>query len=290
MPWLLLTIASAFLKTITEIMRKRLLLKRVNAFSVALLTGGIASVLLPLVFWSQADFTFSEKTFQLLIVQAILNCITFYIILEGFRRWDASRASPMANFSPLFAALLGFLVLGEMLSITQFAGIGLIVIGSLFLEGHGIHWRKWLSKREDRQTFLMIIGGAALWSVHMLIAKIVLQEINVYTNAIVFTWLYTGFYIAWLAVRKPLQGNVFQSLRKHHKQFVILVIFDYAHYLLLLAALAIPGAMLSLIAPIHRINSIFTVLIGGKLLKEKYVLKRALATVIMIAGVWFIAS
>ena len=61
---------------------------------------------------------------------------------------------------------------------------------------------------------------------------------------------------------------------------------DFSYY----QALAVPAALVSLIVPILRLSSLFTVIIGGEIFHEKHLIRKIIACLIMVLGAILIVS
>lgn len=74
--------------------------------------------------------------FQASVAIVVLGIVTTVLamaaLLRGIKQIGASRASIISTFEPVATALLGFMVLGEMLSARQIAG-GLVVLAGVFI-------------------------------------------------------------------------------------------------------------------------------------------------------------
>jgi len=122
---LLATIAWA---TTAIVMRKYL--KDVNAGVITFYRFSIASI----VFIVYLQFTSSiilSNVYQFFVgVIVAVGTILYY---EGLKRIKAAQVSALELSSPFFAVLLGFLVLGEIVTIMQLFGLFLLILGVYFL-------------------------------------------------------------------------------------------------------------------------------------------------------------
>src|SRR3989338_5027817 len=114
--------------TTAIVMRKYL--KDVNAGVLTFYRFSIASI----VFIVYLLFTSSivlSNAYQILVGVIVgAGTILYY---EGLKRIKAAQVSALELSTPFFAALLGFLVLGEIVTIMQMFGIFLLIVGIYFL-------------------------------------------------------------------------------------------------------------------------------------------------------------
>ena len=77
----------------------------------------------------------AEAAWWTLIALVVFSTVLpLFLMAEGVRRVGAAQASLISTIGPPATALMAYELSGEILSISQFAGIGLIVIGVLALE------------------------------------------------------------------------------------------------------------------------------------------------------------
>ena len=83
--------------------------------------------------WENINLT--EAAWWTLIALVVFSTVLpLYLMAEGVRRVGAAKASLISTIGPPATALMAYELTGEILSISQFAGIGLVVIGVLALE------------------------------------------------------------------------------------------------------------------------------------------------------------
>ena len=71
----------------------------------------------------------------ILYLGALVNVLAYFLYNYGLSRIPASRVSPYVNLIPVFSMLLGWLLLDERLTLTQYLAAGLVFGGTL--AGHG---------------------------------------------------------------------------------------------------------------------------------------------------------
>jgi len=127
---LLATVAWA---TTAIVMRKYL--RELDAGVITFYRFSIASVIF-IVYLSLKSSLVLSNIYQILIGVIVgAGTILYY---EGLKRIKAAQVSAMELSTPFFAALLGFLILREMVTVMQIAGMALLFVGVCFL-----------SKKED---------------------------------------------------------------------------------------------------------------------------------------------
>jgi drug/metabolite transporter (DMT)-like permease len=122
---LLATVAWA---TTAIVMRKYL--RELDAGVVTFYRFSIASVIF-IVYLSLRSSLVLSNIYQILIGVIVgAGTILYY---EGLKRIKAAQVSAMELSTPFFAALSGFLILGELVTVMQIAGMVLLFVGVCFL-------------------------------------------------------------------------------------------------------------------------------------------------------------
>ncbi len=122
---LLATVAWA---TTAIVMRKYL--RELDAGVITFYRYSIASVIF-IVYLSLKSSLVLSNIYQILIGVIVgAGTILYY---EGLKRIKAAQVSAMELSTPFFAALLGFLILGEIVTVMQIAGMALLFVGVCFL-------------------------------------------------------------------------------------------------------------------------------------------------------------
>ncbi|MEZ0361611.1 MAG: EamA family transporter [Hydrogenobacter sp.] len=110
----------------------KLVLKEGVPPSVALifhnLSACIIALLITIILGER--LTLNPKQLSLAFLGGFLSgFLGLYLFFLALRHGDVSIISPIASTSPLWSALFAYIVLGEKLSFTKFAGILLIIAG-----------------------------------------------------------------------------------------------------------------------------------------------------------------
>jgi drug/metabolite transporter (DMT)-like permease len=121
---LLVLISTIGWATTAIVMRKYL--KHLNAGIITFYRFLLASIFF--IFYFSITWTMIElNIFQILIgIIVAIGTISYYF---GLKRIKAAQVSGLELSAPFFAAILGFLILGEQLTIIQIFGIILLLVG-----------------------------------------------------------------------------------------------------------------------------------------------------------------
>jgi drug/metabolite transporter (DMT)-like permease len=222
----------------------------------------------------------------LVLAKAALVTLSWVLTFFALKHLPISLASPVRASAPLFTLLGAVVMFGERPSARQGLGIAVILfaywIFSLIGRTEGIHFSRnaWVWS-----LFLGTLVGAASG----LYDKYLLQTAHLPALAMQF-W--------FSAYNTVLQGLIVVFLwwprRAQHTPFRWRWTIAAVGLLLLLAdalyfhALAMPGALVSVISTLRRTNVVLSFAIGSLLFGERYRLRKAMALGGVILGVFLI--
>jgi len=107
-------------------------------------------------------------------INIILNLFADVCFLLSVQAAPLSVTVPLLSFTPLFASLGSWLILGEQLTVSQWAGMALIVVGAVWLtrqSGHPLHAAN--QSQLNKAVALMILT-ALFWAIAPVLDKICL--------------------------------------------------------------------------------------------------------------------
>jgi drug/metabolite transporter (DMT)-like permease len=125
---LLVLIATLAWTTTAIVMRKYL--KDLDAGVLTFYRYGIGSIIFIVYLMCTSSLILSNWYQIILGVIAGVGTILYY---HGLKRIKAAQVSALELSTPFFAVVLGFIILGEKVTIMQFSGILLLVLGVYFL-------------------------------------------------------------------------------------------------------------------------------------------------------------
>lgn len=289
MMWFTYAVISAFLGSLSAIIEKKIL-TRVHAldFSIAL---AYATALSSLPFLISGEWrTIAPSTIGLIFIISLLAAFAFIGVMRGVRHLDISTSSPLLLLSPFLTTLFAYLILGETLTLLQLFGMGLLAVGIYILETkHLFRFREfWENTTKDRYT-RYILFGLFLYGLSSVGDRVVLGQLHVDPK----------FYIALLQFFLAIQftgialyyrGSILLPLRTMKSEWrmvVVVAILATLHRYLQAEATAL--AAVGLVVAVKRSSSLFTTIIGGELFRERDLLRKSIACMIMIGGVFLIA-
>lgn len=287
MEWYWLALISAVLSALAAILQKKVLFG-ISAlrFSliVSLFIALFSSLLLKYAAFDKVNFA----SLTVLFIKSIINASAFLCIMISLKHLELSRTLPVLASSPMIVALLAFIFLGESLSITEVAGMTLIVSGTYILE---------LKKDENlinpfrifvqSKYHRIILTALLLMSVTSILDKLLLTKFKLppITFLVIQNYFFMIlFFIIWKVNRiNNNQEKLFSGLQLNIVLTIILiavVTIGYRWTQIESTKLAPVGLVISL----KRLSVLFAVVIGAKLFKEENYFRKVIATIFIVSG------
>jgi len=287
MNWLIFALGAAFLSSLAAIINKEVLFKEHSTEFSATFAFIIVLISLPMIPW--VEFNLSIKVWSLIFSTAFFAAVGFLMIIKALKYMDISIASPLRNFGPAILLIVAFFSLGEKIAPLQILGILILVLGAYVLE---INLKKhdlleplkyiWKSKY-IHFVFISMMS----YAISSVFGKYTLNFIKPFTLVFFEQIFIAVLLLSFLAAKFDGLHGVKHGIKKFGWMIVMAAVFTISYRLLQTEAMAITSV--SLVIPIKRLDTLFSTLIGGKILKEHGLKIRFLACIVMILGATLIA-
>lgn len=284
--WYLFALGAAIFTSFAAVIEKKALLKEhALEFSTVL---AIINVILSVSFIHLLDFNFPTNFWYLIIISGILAGIAFLLVAKAVRHMEISMVSPMLVFAPVFVLILSILFINETASSKQFIGVGLMVIGLYYLETHKhdllAPFKTIIKSRYIHLIFLALL----LYAFSAIMERYMLRDglINIFTLLFLSQIVVAVVLIVLIFIQHDGLKGIKHGFKSAGKWIFLVAIFTVVYRLLQNQAVSMESAFL--VSPIKRLSTIFVILLGGELFHEKHVVKKLIATVIMLIGIYFV--
>jgi drug/metabolite transporter (DMT)-like permease len=291
MDWYIIAFLSAIFSALAAIGQKKILFTmEALDFSLILsvVNGVIAFSLIPIITFEEL----SALSLLILYGKTILGAIAFLFIMLAIKNLEISGALPLMVLTPVFVALSAYIIIGESLSVSGISGLGLLLLGIYILETS-----RSASLLESFKIFKIskykhyLVYAIILFTISSLLDKFLLKNYQLAPTSFLFfqqIFLAINFIIIFLVKGrelKPLLNSITPKLF-----FLILIIsfFTIGYRYSLLEAMKI--APIALVLSIKRTSIFFATLIGGKIFSEHAIVKKSVATILMLIGVYLIIT
>lgn len=225
------------------------------------------------------------EALALIFLAALLSSLGFLFTARAVRHMELSVSSPLMVLAPAFTAVLALMFLRENLNIFQWSGIGVITFGSYVLQLESDQKLADPLKAFATSKYIhYLLLGLIFYSFASLIDRYTLFTLKVEVAAymafvflfmaVVFLGMISFYYDGFKGIR--------HGMEKSGKYLITISLLTLAYSLARLLA-----TKLYLIGPvitIRRTSSLFTTIIGGEIFKEKDLLRKSIACLVMIVG------
>lgn len=286
MTWFYLAFISAVFSALAAISEKKVLFK-LDAVDFSFLVS-LTTLILSIPFFFNAPLDVNISTpLLILFVKAILSAIAFLCVMLAIKNLEISEALPLLALSPGLVAILGVLLIGDALVINEWIGLLLMLIGTYILE---------LRKGDQNvlapfksllrfQKYKYVFFALVLFSITSLIDRVLLKDYKLppYTFMAYQQLFFAVIFSAMIIFRKKKIREVFKPLNRNILFLILLIsIFTVVYRYTQIEATKI--AAVALVLSVKRLSVLMAIIIGGRLFKESNVLKRVIATTIILGG------
>jgi drug/metabolite transporter (DMT)-like permease len=288
MDWLYITLLCAISLACADALTKATLADysaRELAFVRLSMTGFVTAPLLlsqpfpslPVVFW----------LWMLFIVP--LEILAMLLYNKAIRDYPLKETLPYLAFTPVFATLIGYLLLGESLTVEGLLGILLVVMGAWLLnfrQASLTAWRSWmapLAHSFQHRGSLLMIAVALLYSFTAVGGKGAMQYMA--------PELFGPFYFLVVGlVLIPLLGLARRDRLKRiwRRPGPVLGVAGLMGLMLVSHFIALQMVEVAYMIAVKRTSLLFGILFGAFLFKEQGLSSSLLAAMVMLCGVGLI--
>ncbi len=301
MSWLIIALASSAFMGMVSISDKVVIHKYCNTPLTLLLLIGITQTTVgtvSLIFSGIPDEATLATTGSA-IGSGILSGLAAFFSQRVLYRQEVSRTIPITQSAPIFTALLALLILGESISIIQWGGIIVAVLGcaSISMSVDNENHRGVVMHR----SFYVLMLSAFLFGASTVIGKIALESLPIlYTHGLRTITL--GLLMLSFSLRPAPYNDIKSLVSARSPAFLLVAVNDFvtaqAGLIMMLWALSIGPA--SLVGAVSGTRALFTVLysIGitkifinalGEDISTGSVLIKLLSTLLIVGGITALA-
>lgn len=283
MPWYVLAFASAVFFGLYQVSEKKALTKEHSLVFLLASSLLMLAISLPMAPLGYVEIVSYDLLFYIFI-KCLFAVLFFHFCAKALRHMDVSEFSPLLNLNILLLFIPAVLFLGERPSIINFLGATLIVLGAYLVElkdGWKLHLKKILKNKYIHYVMFALVFGvlAATMDKFVLVKSVDVNTFFFFNRLFIFILLFLAFFNS----RNTL-GDI-QAAYKRSFWWILAaaVLFIGADYLYF-SAVAVPTALIALVIPLKRMGTLVATVVGGEMMREERILRKAVACLIMIAG------
>ncbi len=284
MNWFFFALFSAFAVTIGNLLTK-VVLKKAHSLQVAG-AASITSLLIGLVFIPYVDFSLEPKTILLILLSSLIASISYIYSVKAYRHMDVSVVSPLFNVGTLITIFFAIIIFQEQITLVQFSGSLFLVFGAYLINFKGkdlLYPFKELLRSNDYHHLVISIVG---YSVLAIFIKYILNIIDPITYLFFELFFRTIIISSYIFIRHNGVKDIRQGFAASGWLILIIGITSVADYYFWFMATS--KGDVSLVVPVLRLWTLFTVILGGFIFQEKKTNFRLISCLIMLIGVFII--
>ncbi|WP_407925244.1 EamA family transporter [Paragemmobacter aquarius] len=208
------------------------------------------------------------------------GCTHFFyksFLVFAYERGDLSRVYPIARgAAPMVVALVGFFALSDAITGHEYLGIAVLGCG-IFLMARGV-----FSQAEDRRLLPFALGSACATATYTIIDGL---GARVSGDAVAYVaWVFVADGVIFTTVTLLWKGmGVLPHDRKSWGMATFASAASYGSYAI--AIWAMTFAPLAVVAALRETSILFAVLIGWLVFGERMTREKAVAALVIVAGV-----
>ena len=284
MQWYYLAIVSAMFSAFAAILEKKALFRQsALGFSFWL---AIFNLLLSLPFFFFVDFQgLPTVPLVMLFGKSFLGAISFLFIMKGLRELQISSSLPLLALTPGLVAIVAFVILGDGLESNEVVGLLLMVIGTYVLQAH--HEEDLLDPFRyifKTKSYRYLLAALAIFTLTSVLDKLMVGKLKLPLESFMgFQHLFLAFHFSLFLMlfRKnalPIIGGLKVNFWLILLVAAATIVYRYSQIM------AVKLGPVALVLSIKRISVFFAVLVGGTLFSEQHLLRKTIATAIMVGG------
>lgn len=153
----------------TSFVATKTVLNEIKPVTVIILRLILASILLTIIaLYTKRKFSLNLKSHSWIFILALVAVFHLWIQVTGLQYTTAANTGWIIGTAPIFMAILGFVFYKEKITLLQFLGILVALVGLLLLIGKGDITNIGLI---ENQGDLLVLGSAFTWGVYSMVNK-----------------------------------------------------------------------------------------------------------------------
>lgn len=267
-----IAIISAFFSAIANILARTLLkdLRSQDILGINFLTMGATLLLIsPLFYFFQA----SAKAMGLVALIGLIDTVANYFYFKTFEKTEASIATPILSLAPGFTFFFGWLFIGDTVSLLTYLLAALIIVSIIIFSTDFKNFKQF-----NLDTLKPALISSLLFGISAIPSKILLSRMHA-INAPTLYMFRAGF-IAFFALLF-FQFSIQQISIKHYRIIFGRGLIVITTWVLLYFALSKGNAGVTI--TLGNITPIFVFILSSLFLREKFTIKKVLASILVLA-------
>lgn len=286
--WLILVLISATILGIYDIARKDAV-RNNSAICVLLLASIAGAIAFSLYVGAIGCFAeaiaCTKKEFLLVFIKSCIVGGSWGCVYTAMRKLPISLAAPVRSTAPLWTFIAAIFIYGEVPSLLSGLGMAIIFIGyyglSIIGQIEGFSFKN--------KSMLLIVAGTILGSCAALYDKYLLNQLGISPIRVQLYFSYCLvfiYFVAWLIINRIAKLDTSFTWRwTIPVTGVLLIVSDLVYF----QAVSLPDAQISMISLLRRCSCVITFIFGSIIFRDKNVVKKFYALLIVLLGILLLA-
>lgn len=179
MSWIFYALLTPILFSFTNVTEKYLIEKRIKNPIFLSIIYGLFYFVVAFVLFIFHGFIFLPTKETILIISSGIF-LDFYLVpyFKALAIEETSRVIPLFQIIPVFALILSFIFLGEVISIKQFVGLCIVLIASFVISAEKLDF----SILKPRKSFWYMMFSSLLYTIAAILFKFTVIHVNFLTT------------------------------------------------------------------------------------------------------------
>ncbi len=284
MSWFLLTVLAVFFVVVEAIYEKKTL-TRTRSFEFAMMFA-LANVLLlaPFSFWGDTT-QIDAFVLGMIFLASIPSAVGSFLVFKTIKHNQLSESAPLIALLPLVVTVLAFFILGEKMTSVHLIGLLLIVGGMMVLELRNFKFKGGIFVAGRKKYIVYILLLLLFGGVSSLFDRVILFQYGV--DPLAYLTLIQIFialnFLFFFLIRRNSFRAFGSSIRQSWKIVLFISALTVAHRYVYALAIALASS-LGIVVAVYRLSSLFHVFSGGKFFAEDGILRKSIASIIILGG------
>lgn len=212
---------------------------------------------------------FNAEILRVLLIMGILGALGNYFIIKALSMGELSSLAPINSYKPVIALIVGILLLNEVPGVIELLGIIFIIFGTIILAKS----RVFFSRASFYRFLALVFSGTEA----IFIKKIII--LSDLTSSFLY-WALASFIFTFIFA---LASKHVLKIQKENVKFllVLIILFTVMQYSTnyVFSKMNVAYAL-----ALFQLSTLVSIFLGINVFKEKELLKKVLASLIMLLG------
>lgn len=257
-----------------------------NFATVYSILGAVFSLPLLIYLIATRGVSFNLLSLLALLTAGLANTAAFLAITKAVKTGEISLAYPLSRTEPVFAFLIGVVLLGEIITFQKILGILLASIGGyVLILNNDYSLVEPLKHLDDSLSAQLGLLSAALYSFAAIADKFAVKTMNPLTYSLILLQIVMIFYAVFIALRtdKDVKSLFKTEVKRNTYSYIVAGVFLVLTYFSFVKALSLTEA--SRVVSVMQIELLLAVIGGYLFFDEKEVGRKLTGSVLLAAGV-----